>query len=136
MITVLDFVFYFFHIFIVVLNLFGWIPRATRRLHRWCVGITATCWLAIGAAYNFIGYCPLTDWHWQIKRARGETGLPDSFITYLCNQIGFYPNPAHVDIAVGITFAAIVIVTIVLWRKEKKSRLSSYAKASEDRSPG
>ena len=34
-----------------------------------------------------LGYCPSTDWHWQIKEAMGETGLPNSFIKYYMDRL-------------------------------------------------
>lgn len=34
-----------------------------------------------------IGYCPLTDWHWDVKRELGEANLPASFIKYQVDQI-------------------------------------------------
>jgi hypothetical protein len=34
--------------------------------------------LKVKTAIIDIGYCLSTDWHWQVKRARGETGLPNS----------------------------------------------------------
>jgi len=49
----------------------------------------------------------------------GESELPYSFITYIAHQIGFYPAPTLVDIGVGVTFAAIVVLTIALWWKER-----------------
>lgn len=115
---------YAFHLLITAFNLFGWIPKRTRKLHRWCVGVTAACWLSIGPLlYGTFGYCPLTDWHWQIKQMRGETDLPNSFITYLFHQIGVFPNPSYVDIAVGVTFAGVIILTIILYVRERRSKI-------------
>lgn len=116
----LDIFFYILHLLVTGFNLLGWIPKATRRLHRWCVSITALFWLAGGLWVGHIGYCPLTDWHWSVKRMRGETDLPASFITYLANQLGFYPAPPHVDTAAGLTFALIVMITIALWWRERR----------------
>ena len=33
--------------------------------------------VGLGAVYGW-GYCPCTDWHWDVKRRLGETGLPRS----------------------------------------------------------
>ena len=117
---VLDGAFLWGHLFLAFFNVFGWIPKLTRHVHRWCVCITAFCWLAVGAYYNNIGYCPLTDWHWQIKRARGETELPHSFITYILNQVGIFPSPQIVDAVVGAIFFAVILITLVLWLKDRK----------------
>ncbi len=118
---ILDVFLYVLHVAVTGFNLFGWIPTATRRLHRWCVGLTTLFWIVAGAAVGVIGYCPLTDWHWYIKEQRGETGLPGSFITYVVNQAGFYPDPAQVNIVVGCVFVAIVLITVAVWLRERRS---------------
>jgi len=115
----LDTGFYVFHLLLTGFNVLGWISPRTRRLHRWCVAVTAACWLTIGPLlYGTLGYCPLTDWHWRIKEARGQTDLPDSFITLLLNQVGVYPAAETVDMLVGIVFAAVVVITLYLWRRD------------------
>jgi hypothetical protein len=51
------------------------------------MGLTLLAWLGIGWYIGTIGYCPLTDWHWDVKRALGETDLPNSFIKYLLDWV-------------------------------------------------
>ena len=116
LLMLLDTGFTVFHLLLTTFNVLGWILPRTRRLHRWCVGITAGCWLTIGPLfYGTLGYCPLTDWHWQIKEARGQIALPHSFVTYVLNQIGIFPPPALVDQVVGYTFAVIIAATLFVW---------------------
>ncbi len=115
----LDIFFYALHLVVTGFNLFGWIPKATRRVHRWCVGITAFCWIGAGLWVGNIGYCPLTDWHWQVKYARGAEYLPSSFITLMLNHAGFYPPHDLVDLIVGLTFPAIVLLTLFFWRRDR-----------------
>lgn len=123
MLAILDHGFYVFHLLLTLFNVFGWVSRRTRKLHRWCVGITAGCWLTIGPIlYGTVGYCPLTDWHWDIKEMRGEKNLPGSFITYIFHQAGLHPDPAHVNTAVGIVFFLVVLITLALWVRERKAR--------------
>ncbi len=112
----LDHGFYVFHLALTLFNVFGWVSKRTRLLHRWCVGVTAGCWLTVGPVlYGTLGYCPLTDWHWQIKAARGQIALPDSFITLLLNQIGLFPAPDTVEMLTGVVFAGVVAATLFLW---------------------
>lgn len=66
-----------------------------------------------------IGYCPLTDWHWQIKEARGLGPMPDSFIDYLLRGVGLVFPAAAVEAATGIVFAGVVMVTGWLWVRER-----------------
>ncbi len=111
----LDYGLYGFHIFIIMLNLFGWLLAVVRPFHRWCVAITTACWLGVGYMLGSIGYCPLTHWHWSVKQKLGATELPDSFITYLLNQVGFTPAPEQVNLWVGVVFGVIVIITLIMW---------------------
>ena len=119
MLLMLDIFFTLLHLAVVGVNLFAWIPKTTRRLHRWCVGATAFCWFGAGLVVGNIGYCPLTDWHWRIKYMRGETGLPNSFITYLFNEAGLDPAPGTVNFLVGGVFAALVLIALFFWWKER-----------------
>jgi hypothetical protein len=107
------------HIVVTAFNVTGWIWRPLRRLHRWCVALTAVSWLIIGSAIGTLGYCFLTDWHWQVKRLRGETDLPHSFISYLFAHIGIHSPPLAVDIAVAAVFAAVCLITIGLYVRER-----------------
>lgn len=112
----------FLHIFVVLFNLFGWAHRRTRVAHRWLVGMTAFFWLVIGPFLGALGYCPLTDWHWRIKEARGIENLPHSYIDYLFRLWGIETNPVIVDICVGVTFVIVVSVTSWIWLKERRLR--------------
>ncbi len=93
------------HLAILSFNLFGWIWPATRKLHLVVVLITAFCWLILGI-WHGLGYCPITDWQWQIKEKLGEGNLPSSFVTYCLYGIGLKMIPvAVITYATGISFA-------------------------------
>ncbi len=81
MLALLDVLFTLLHLLIIGFNLFGWIWPATRKLHLWCAGATAFSWLILGIWFG-LGYCPITDYQWQIKEKLGEQNLPNSFIKY------------------------------------------------------
>ena len=108
------------HLAVIGFNLTGWIFRATRQAHRWLVGATAFCWLVVGPLMGGIGYCPLTDWHWRIKEARGVKNLPDSYIDYLLQLAGVHADPRFIDNCVGTTFAAVVLATGWVWWNERR----------------
>lgn len=93
------------HVAVIVGFVVLWLPPATVRIHRWLVGLTAFSWLVIGYFFGF-GYCFLTDWHWQIKRARGITDLPGSFLKYA----GDYATGADLPASTVDTVAASVFV--------------------------
>jgi hypothetical protein len=103
-----------FHLVIVLFLTFGWIWAKTRPLHRIAVGVTSFLWIVVGAFVGKIGYCPVTDWHWQVKKLRGEDELPVSYIDYQLQRIGIHMPPERADQIVMAVFAAIVVITIVL----------------------
>ena len=109
-----------FHLAIVITLVFGWILPHTRRLHRWAVAITSFCWIAVGLMVGKIGYCPVTDWHWDVKRLRGETDLPASYIDYLLQIVGLHFTPPQVDFGVAVIFVSLVLIALYLWRSERK----------------
>lgn len=111
-----------FHLVIVFFLMFGWILRKTRPLHRIAVAVTSFLWVVVGAFVGKIGYCPVTDWHWQVKKLRGEEGLPVSYIDYQLQRIGIHLPPENADMIVMAVFVAIVLITIFLfWREKKQS---------------
>ena len=120
MLFLLDIFFDALHVSVIALNLTGWIFARTRRAHRWLVGATAFCWLVVGPLMGGIGYCPLTDWHWRIREARGVRNLPNSYIDYLLQLGGIHANPGLIDICTGAAFAAVVLATGWMWWRERE----------------
>lgn len=115
-----------FHLLVIGFNLFGWIWKSTRKLHFICVMVTAICWFGLGFWYG-IGYCPITDYQWQIKELRGEQNLPNSFIKYLADAtFGSNTNAKLIDILTGVSFlsAALLSVYINFFRKKDASFMS------------
>jgi hypothetical protein len=93
MLVFLDIFFVIFHSALVVFNITGWIWRRF---------------------YGF-GYCPSTDWHWQVKRALGETSLPTSYVKYYLDRLtGLDWSSSFVDNGVAVLGIAALIVSIVL----------------------
>ena len=82
----LDLFFTLLHVVIIGFNLLGWIWPQTRMAHFICVLLTAFSWFILGIFYG-IGYCPITDWHWQVKGLLGESNLPNSFIEYYADKL-------------------------------------------------
>jgi hypothetical protein len=111
---VLDVLLFAAHCFVIGFNLTGWIWACTRRWHLASVGLTVFSWLVMGIWYG-LGYCALTDWHWQIKRELGETNLPNSFLTYLFNDvIGLELEASLISWGAGITLIIVIILSVVL----------------------
>lgn len=82
MLQILNIGFIIFHTALIVFNLTGWIWQKTRRLNLITLLLTAFSWVVLGFWYGF-GYCPCTDWHWQVRRALGYDDMPRSYIEFL-----------------------------------------------------
>jgi len=105
-----DFFFVVLHLAITAFNLLGWIWRRTLRWHLLSILLTAASWFLLGIYYG-IGYCPITDWHWHIKRKLGAEVLPHSFITWFAQQI--WPVAVNQELiywltVIGFTLAALM----------------------------
>ncbi|MDM8176834.1 MULTISPECIES: DUF2784 domain-containing protein [Olivibacter] len=108
----LDLLFTIIHILIIVFNLFGWIWEVTRKLHFYMVCLTACSWLVLGFWFGF-GYCPITDWQWQVKDKLGERNLPNSFIKYVCDKLfDRSTNAEFIDITTGVCFGLVAILSV------------------------
>lgn len=114
MLKLLDVLLFWFHIIIIVFNLFGWIWKATRRFHVVVVCGTLFSWLILGFKYGF-GYCFLTDWHWNIKNQLGQYDLPASFIKYfLDSYTRINTSAGTVDVVTGLLFGLATIMTLYI----------------------
>ena len=78
----LDFAFLGAHTILIFFNLFGWLWPQTRCLNLLSILLTAGAWIVF-APWMGLGYCPCTDWHWQVKEALGQNNLPGNYLTYL-----------------------------------------------------
>jgi len=107
--VVLDFLLTILHFLIIGFNLFGWIIKQTRKLHFWFTMLTLACWTILGIWYG-LGYCPITDWQWDIKTKLGEQNLPGSFIKYFADKItGANINSDLIDaLTLGLFLIAII----------------------------
>ena len=96
------------HSLLIVFVLAGWAMKQTRRAHLTLIGLTVFSWIGLGYWYGF-GYCPLTDWHWQVKRKLGQSGLPSSYVKYyLDSATGLEWDASLVDASVaGLGLAAL-----------------------------
>jgi hypothetical protein len=113
MLSILDVLLTLIHFLVILFNLFGWIPKRTRRWHLYVVGITLASWLLLGIKYG-LGYCFLTDWHWRIKRQLGEADLPHSFIDYVIQEVGLSASDSAVFYMTLLPFLMAIIMSLYL----------------------
>jgi hypothetical protein len=108
----LDIFYTVLHLVIIVFNVTGWILPRTRKLHLWFVATTCFCWVILGIWYGF-GYCPVTEWQWEVKEQLGEHDLPASFITYMLNNVfGLHVPESAVITGTGVVFLIVILITI------------------------
>lgn len=123
MLHLLDIFYTIAHLGLTLFNLTGWAWKKTRKAHLVTLIITAACWFILGIWYGW-GYCPLTDWHWDVKEKLGETNLPNSFIKYFADKIsGGNVNPSLVDTVTlcCLVFAVTASVYVNFFKKKKIS---------------
>jgi hypothetical protein len=123
MLSFLNFIFTLAHLALILFNLTGWIWKRTRKAHMVVVGLTTASWFVLGIWYGW-GYCPLTDWHWDVKEKLGETNLPNSFVKYYADKIsGSNISVTLVDnVTLGcLVFAIVSAIYVNFIRKSKKN---------------
>lgn len=127
MMSILEIGIAMFHGGLTLFNLLGWIPRRTRRAHLIVILATLASWSILGIFYG-LGYCPFTDWQWDLKRRQGATDLPNSFVEYYLERLtGADLAPATVD--AWVLGCAIVAFTLSLWlnlRDVRRERTERY----------
>lgn len=110
----LDFFFLVFHSGITVFNLLGWIWKKTRKANLITMTLTGLSWFVLGIFYG-IGYCPLTDWHWQVLEKLGRHGLPYSYIKYLIWRLtSLNVDATVVEYATVIGFFVALVMSVIL----------------------
>jgi hypothetical protein len=105
--------FFLFHSIWIVFNLVGWGWRRTRRWHLATVSLTALSWFGLGYWYGW-GYCPCTDWHWQVRERLGLDN-PPSYVQLLVRElIGPDLSPRIADILTVGAFLPAAAASVVL----------------------
>ncbi|HAM10154.1 MAG TPA: DUF2784 domain-containing protein [Bacteroidales bacterium] len=111
----LDIFFVIFHTSLILFNLFGWIWRRTRKLNLITLIMTGASWIFLGLLFGSIGYCPFTDWHFNILHNLGKTDLPNSYVKYLADRItGLDFSSSLVDSVTLYAFLGSLVISIFL----------------------
>ena len=86
MLEALNVLLHIVHISTIIFNLFGWIYSKTKKSHFIFILLTLFSWFGLGIFYGW-GYCPVTDWHWQVQKQLGNYNLPNSYIKLLIDNV-------------------------------------------------
>ena len=118
MASLLDIFFFIFHILIILFNLLGWIWQKTRKWNLAILLLTGFSWLILGIWYG-LGYCPFTEWHWQVRQKLGYHDMPASYIKFLIKSLtGIDLNARLVDIITLVFFLAALIISVFLNKRD------------------
>jgi len=117
-----DWFFVVFHTALTLFNALGWIWRKTRRLNLITLSLTGASWFLLGLFYG-IGYCPLTDWHFQILIKLGENNLPVSYLEYLTERLTpLDPSPELVNNTTALVFFIALALSVFLNIRDRRIR--------------
>ena len=126
-----DILLYIVHTTLIIACLGGWTVPRLRQTHRWLMGAILGSWFLLGLRYG-IGYCPLTDWHWQIKTKLGQGDLPNSFVKHLLDHVlPMELSTRTVDLLTLIAFYSALLATLIVWWRDRRA-----AKALAEAEPG
>ena len=130
----LDRFFFAFHTTLVVCILVGWAWKRTRPWHLGLVLATAFSWGVLGIWYGF-GYCPCTDWHWQVRYRLGYDDMPASYLKYLVDKLfAVNVNPTLVDgfaVVVFVVICCLSIVLIIIDQTDRTDQSDSFSNKSQ-----
>ena len=132
MLQVLDILLTIVHLVIIGFNLFGWIPPATRKAHFISILLTAASWFVLGIWFG-TGYCPFTDWQWDIKEKLGEQNLPASFIKYYADKVtGSDFAPSFINTVTAVCFAVAALLSVFVnfiypyWKRSTAKKVKQH----------
>lgn len=120
----LNLFFFVFHTSIILFILFGWIWRKTRKANMALILMTAFSWFFLGIWYGY-GYCPCTDWHWNVRMKLGIYDMASSYVEFLIETFtGWDVSRKFVDGIALLFLAAALLASITTnlrdWKKRKK----------------
>lgn len=120
--SLLDKFFFVFHSLIIVFNLFGWIWKKTRRINLVLLVLTGLSWSILGIWYGF-GFCPCTEWHYQVRMKLGLYDMPNSYTKFLIDSLtGWDVNANFVDVLTLVLLLAALTASIWTNLRDWRSR--------------
>lgn len=115
----IDYFFFLFHTFLILFNVFGWLIPRWRFANLVTLSLTAFSWFVLGIFYG-LGYCPFTDWHWEVRRLLGYSDESNSYIHFLILKIlGINLSENLVDTATIIVFFTAFFINIFFAVKKR-----------------
>ena len=111
--------FFVVHTSWIAFNCLGWMWKCTRPWQVGTVSLTALSWFGLGLWFGW-GYCPCTDWHWQV-RARLGFSDPPSYIQLLIREAaGIDLDPGAADALAVVTLAGAALLGVTLTIRDRR----------------
>lgn len=104
-----DWIFHFLHFFVILSNLTFWWFHKTLWVAQVTLSLTLVSWVVLGAIYGW-GYCFLTDWQWRIKELLGQGQLPNSYIKFVLERLGWDLIP---DVWVDLVVLLLMLLSVM-----------------------
>jgi len=125
----LNIFFFVFHTCIILFIVFGWMWKKTRLANLVLIVLTAFSWFFLGIWYGF-GYCPCTDWHWQVRMKLGLYDTSTSYLEFLVEKLtGLDVSRTLLDIfAVTFLVAAFCLSIVLNVRDLKKKKTKNKSR--------
>ena len=121
----LDKFFFVFHSTLMIFILLGWIWKRTRLANLIVILLTAFSWIVLGIWYGF-GFCPSTDWHWQVREKLGHYDMPRSYTKFLADSLtGLDVSQKIVDVFavlfLMLAFVGSLLINVKDWRRRARA---------------
>ncbi len=118
----LDKFFFVFHSAIIVFIISGWLLKKTRLAHLLVVLLTAFSWTILGIWYGF-GFCPSTQWHWQVRMKLGHYDMPSTYTKFLIDSLtGLDLNARLVDILAVCVLLLALFASVLVNRRDLRRK--------------
>lgn len=110
------------HSGLILFVLTGWLFRPLLAWHLLFLGFIWASWIVLGLYAGNLGYCLLTDWHWQIKHALGQNDLPESYLSWLyLHTTGQRANPRIMSAVAAITLIFVSVMSGLRYLRRRRA---------------
>ncbi len=120
---VLNILFFVLHSAWIALTCLGWVSSRTRPWQLTAVVLTALSWVGLGLIYGW-GYCPCTDWHWQVRARLGYVDPPSYVQVLVRTATGLDPGAALADAIAVIALVAAGGLGLALHLRDRRRALA------------
>jgi hypothetical protein len=85
------------------------------------MGLTGVSWFGLGIRYGW-GYCPCTDWHWQVRERLGYIDPPSYTQMLITVLTGRDIGTTAANVITVVVFAASLVLSVVLRLRDRGER--------------